>query len=306
MNEILKKRYIEKENETCGDWTNILSLDILRSMYFERLADKIVSLFRWEGLPFHSHELEYRAIIDGFAGVVRDDTIGIMAAWGGMSGSTQYEDYFKKFTYAAPTAKGGTKRIGKDCVILRNTQSSLSLFNWLLNYADMFAHNCLSLKMALVNSRYQDILKTTDSAKSEMLEDWWKGLYRGKMAAIIDDSPMSEFLGTQGSISAIDLPTGKEVNFTRFTELENELTRSFYRELGVRWNKDKKANLVAGEVEQDDMLLQVNIHSMLESRKEFCTEYEKVFGQTIKVSLAIPLQTEKGEKEDDVKTENAE
>lgn len=289
MNEMLRKKLMEKKDD---DYSNILSLETLRNMFFERLVDKIITLFRWRNLPFHSHELDFRAIIDGFAGVVKDGKIGIMTAWGGMSGTTQYEDYFKKFTYAAPTAEGGTKTIGVDCVILRNTENALSLFDWLLNYADLYAHNVLSLKMALVNSRYQDILKTTDSAKAETLETWWKGLYSGKMAAIIDDSPMSEFLGTQGSVSALDLPSGKEVDFTRFTELENELTRSFYRELGVRWNKDKKANLVAGEVEQDDMLLQFNIQSMLASREEFCKEYNRVFGGNISVSLVIPLESE--------------
>lgn len=295
MNEMLRKKLMEKKDDDCS---NILSLETLRNMFFERLVDKIITLFRWRNLPFHSHELDFRAIIDGFAGVVKDGKIGIMTAWGGMSGPTQYEDYFKKFTYSAPTAEGGTKTIGVDCVILRNTENALSLFDWLLNYADLYAHNVLSLKMALVNSRYQDILKTTDSAKAETLEEWWKGLYSGKMAAIIDDSPMSEFLGTQGSVSALDLPSGKEVDFTRFTELENELTRSFYRELGVRWNKDKKANLVAGEVEQDDMLLQFNIQSMLTSREEFCKEYNRVFCSNISVSLAIPLESEA--KEDDV------
>lgn len=267
-----------------------LTLEELIDMYFTRCLMKLVRLFKWEGLPFPSHELEIRAILGGYAGVVYDKNVGMMTAWGGMSVPTQYEDYFKKFSYAAPTAKGGSKVIGKEAVILRNTPLAYSASTWLLRYAQLYAHTDISLTMALVNSRYQDILKTTDSTKSETLKEWYKGLYDGAMLALIDDSPLSELGETNGAISALDLTKSGEVDFTRYTELENELTRSFYREIGIRWNKDKKANLVSGEVEQDNMLLEFNITDMLTSREEFCEEYKKVFGSNISVSLTIPIE----------------
>lgn len=275
-----------------GKKPNKLTLEMLLGMYFSRCLNRVARLFTYTGLPFPQHELEYRAIISGYAGVVRDKKRGIMTAWGGMSGVTQYTDIFTRFTYAAPTASGGQKIIGTDAVILRNTSMMDSLYTWLLRYADLYAHGDISLRMALINSRYQDILKTTDSSKSETIKDWYKGLYNGELLAIIDDMPLSEFTDGEGSIKTLNLTKTGQVDFTRYTELENELTRSFYRELGIRWNKDKKANLVSGEVEQDNMLLEFNICDMLKTREEFCEEYNRVFGGNVSVKLTVPLESE--------------
>lgn len=274
-----------------------VTYDNLFDMHLDRCLGRIVRLFKYERLPFPQHELEVRTVLEGFGAVVLDKQRGIMTAWGGMSGPTQYADYFKYFTYSAPTAKGGQKTIGVECVILRNTSLGSSMADWLRRYADLYAHNDISLRMALINSRYQDILKTTDSSKSETLKSWYKGLVRGEMLAIVDDTPLSDFVDGKGDIQALDLNHTGEVDFTRYTELENELTRTFYRDIGIRWNKDKKANLVSGEVEQDNMLLEFNIYDMLECRKRFCDEYNKVFGGNISVSLAIPLDGEEGKNE---------
>lgn len=294
MSETIKNFFSNKLLESVYErHENVVDYKLLFDMRLMLLINRILSLFKWHGLPFPQHELDLRAIIDGYAGVVNDEKRKIMTAWGGLSGPTQYTDIFKDFTYAAPTARGGTKRIGKECVILKNTSLKLSMTSWLYRYADLFAHNDLSLRMALINSRYQDILKTTDSAKAEQITDWYNGLYNGRLLAIVDETPLSDFLGdTTGSISAIDLTAKRDIDFTRYTELENELTRSFYRELGIRWNKDKKANLVAGEVEQDNMLLMFNVSNMLESRREFCEDYKTVFGDDVSVELTIPIESE--------------
>lgn len=287
MKELWYEKYIKGERKN----RKYCTLERLTDMYFIRLVDKACRLFTFDGLPFPQHELQFRAVLQGYAGVVNDQKRGIMTAWGGMSGSTQYTDYFKKFTYAAPTAKGGTLEIGKECVILRNTSLSESMFTYIQRYAELYAHNDLSLRIALVNSRYQDILKTTNPANADTIEDWYSSLHEGKALAIIDDSPMSEFLDSSGSISALNLTRTGDVDFTRFTELENELTRAFYRDLGVRWNKDKKANLVSGEVEQDNMLLQYNVSDMLKCREEFCEEYNRVFdAPNISVRLTIDIE----------------
>lgn len=264
----------------------------LKEMYRWRLLDKVCRIFVYKGLPFPQHELEMRAMIAGFAGVVSDAKQGIMTAWGSMSGPTMYADIFKKFTYAAPTAKGGTLKIGENCVILRNTSLCQSMYDYIDRFAELYAHNDISLRLSLINSRYQDIIKTKSIEKVDSIEDWYKGLYEGKLCAIIDDTPMSEFNGSSGDIETMTLTRVGDVDYTRFTELENELTRSFYREIGVRWNKDKKSNLVAGEVEQDNMLLQFNVNDMLECRKTFCNEYNKVFNASISVELAIPIEGE--------------
>lgn len=290
MSEIIRKLLKEKKEY---DSQSPMSLTNLRDMHFDRLMRRLCTLFTIENLPFEQHELDIRCFIDGYAAVVRDQIKGIMTAWGGRSGTTQYSDTFTKFTYAAPTAKGGTHIIGKDVVLMFNTCTHDSMLIWLMRYAELFAHADISLRMSLVNSRYQDILKSTSSEKEETLNAWHKGLYNGEMLALIDDTPTAAYLGGKGDIEALSLNTQRDIDFTRYTELENELTRSFYRDLGVRWNKDKKANLVESEVEQDNMLLMYNITDMLAEREKFCEEYNRVFKpeNPISVKLTIPIDS---------------
>lgn len=283
-----------------------MSLQSLRDMHFDRLMRRLCNLFTIENLPFEQHELDTRCFIDGYAAVVKDKIKGIMTAWGGRSGTTQYSDQFTNFTYAAPTAKGGTCKIGENAVLMFNTCTHDSMLIWLMRYAELFAHTDISLRMSLVNSRYQDILKSTSSEKEETLKAWHNGLYKGEMLALIDNTPTAAYLGGKGDIEALSLNTQRDVDFTRYTELENELTRSFYRDLGVRWNKDKKANLVESEVEQDNMLLLYNITDMLAEREKFCEEYNRVFKpeKPISVKLTIPIESvstskQEGDMEDD-------
>lgn len=288
--------FIQKLVKEYQNKNDIKSVDVdynsLFIMHYERCLNRILRLFKWEGLPFPSHELETRAILSGYAGVVNDRKVKMMTAWGGMSGPTQYCDYFKEFTYAAPTAAGGSRKIGKNCAILRNTPNCTGLDMWLRRYADIYSHNDLSLRAALVNTRYQNVLKTTDSAKSETLQEWYKKMYNGELLALVDDSPLSEFVKGGGSIETLELNKHPDIDFTRYSELENELTRTFYRDIGIRWNKDKKANLVMGEVEQDNMLLEFNTLDMLESRKEFADEYNRVFKEQNPISVTLALQLE--------------
>lgn len=293
-NSLWREKFFEKEHKK-----NVFDLKRLTAMYEMRYTDKLCRLFIYEGLPFPQHELEFRALMAGYAGVVRDSKKGIMTAWGSMSGVTQYDDIFTNFTYSAPTARGGTLEIGKNAVILRNTVLCESMYDYVRCFASLNAHINISLRMALVNSRYQDILKTTNPSQADTITAWYEGLFNGEMLAIIDDSPLSEFVGTDGSIKTLDLTRTTDVDFNRFSELENELMRTFYREIGIRWNKDKKGNLVAGEVEQDDMLLRFNVSDMLKQREDFCTEYNKVFGGNISVKLAIPIESEGKNNDDD-------
>lgn len=290
----MKEKWYEKEL----DKRRVLfDVKHLKAMYEIRLLSKIISLFEYHSLDVPQHELEFRAVIAGVAGVVNDAKGGLTAVWAGLSGVTKYTDVFTRITYNAPKLKGGTVSIGKDAVLLKNTSLSMGMNAWIERFAELYTHIDISLRMSLVNSRYQDVLKTTNPALKETIEEWYKGLYDGKLLAIIDDSPLSELIGDDGSISALDISTKNNCNFLSFIELENELTRTFYRDLGIRWNKDKKANLVSGEVEQDNMLLEFNIVDMLKCRQDFIKEYNKVFGKSASVELRIKLEEQNDDRE---------
>lgn len=121
--------------------------------WVEMLFEKIVRIFEWEGLTFPQREIEMRLISTGFCGFVKDDILDYMVAYGGMSRPTQYFDVFKDFTYSAPLAKGGTKKIDKDCVIINNTALRNPMNVFIKRYAILLAHCDVTLVMSLVNLR---------------------------------------------------------------------------------------------------------------------------------------------------------
>lgn len=260
--------------------------DSIKQYYKIILLNKMIKIFKWENLPFPAHELELYTNVVGYAACVKDAKRGMMAAYGGMSGPTQYYDYFTDFTYAAPTAAGGTVKIGRDCIILRNHPFTFSSIQHIERYAELLTHNDLSLRVGLINTRAQRVFATTDSNKAETIDEWYESLFRGKPCGIVDDEPMSSLLGTEGSIKTLEL-NKERIDTNIFLENENTIMRNFYRDIGIRWNKDKKANLVADEIEQDDMLLKFNINDMLEARKDFCNEYNSIFSDLPRISVRI-------------------
>ena len=242
------------------------------------LFEKIVRIFEWNGLPFPQREIEARLILNGYCGVVNDGNLGIMVADGGMSGVTQYHDIFTHFTYAAPTAKGGTLEIGKDCVIVNNTALRIPLYPLVYRTACLLAHADISLKCALVNMRYTDLFATDDESTAENVRAVRNRLYDGDYGCIVDKSIV-------GSLQNIANTTTSNSSIKDCLEVRQEILKSFYNAIGVRYNKEKKERMITDEVTDDSQLLLFNIADMLAQRKTACEDIKKVLGINVTVDL---------------------
>lgn len=244
------------------------------------LFEKCVRIFKWRELPENlpQREIEKYAIALGYCGFVNDRKCGYMVSNGGMSAPTQYSDVFKNFTYARPTAYGGTATIGKNCVIIRNTSMMNSLSGLIRRTASQLAHADITLRAALVNYRANDILVADDDSSAESIAAYYSSLYEGNLKAIVDENVISSIKNLSTSRSYADL--------LRLTEVKNEIMRSFFAEIGIRQKSDKKERLVTEEVESDRMMLLFNIHDMLEQRQTACEEINKIFGLNMSVELS--------------------
>ena len=243
------------------------------------LFEKIVRIFEWSGLPFPQREIETRLILNGYCGVVNDGQLGIMAADGGMSGVTQYHDIFTHFTYAAPTAKGGTLEIGKDCVIVNNTALRTPLYPLVYRTACLLAHADISLKCALVNMRYTDLFATDDEATAENVRSVRNRLYDGDYDCIVDKSIV-------GSLQNIANTSTNNSSIKDCLEVRQEILKSFYNAIGVRYNKEKKERMITDEVTDDSQLLLFNIADMLAQRQAACQDINMVLGTEVTVDLS--------------------
>lgn len=244
------------------------------------LFEKCVRIFKWNGLPeiLPQREIEKYLISLGFCGFVRDKNCGLMVSNGGLSVPAQYSDVFKKFTYARPTARGGTVTIGKECVIIRNTSMMNSLSGLIRRTASQLAHADITLRAALVNYRANEVLSADDDATAESINAYYSSLYEGNLKAIVDSGLINGVKNLSSSKSYADL--------LKLTDVKNEIMRSFFAEIGIRQKSDKRERLVTEEVESDSMMLLFNIHDMLEQRQIACEEINKIFGLNMSVELS--------------------
>ena len=256
-----------------------VSTDKSYAYWCDTLFEKCLRIFEWNGLPFPQKEIEMRAIMDGYCGIVKDGRVGIMCASGGMSGPTQYFDEFKNFTYAAATAQGGTKIIGADCVIVDNTALRNSLYPMIARYASLIAHAEVSLKLALVNMRAIDIFSSEDEGTADSINEFYKALYAGKPKAIVDESLME-------GIKNIANTHSSGIGVQDALDARNEMLRAFFNEIGVRYTRDKKERMVSDEVNNDNQMLLININDMLKQRQKAASEMKRVFGLDVTVDLS--------------------
>lgn len=264
------------------DKENLITLDNVYNYWIKMLYSRLMRLFIWDGLPFPQRELEMRYLLSGAVVIANDSKVGLMATWAALTGITEYTDVFTKVTYSAPTAKGGTLIVGKDAVYGYNTSTRMCLVPHIEYYASLLAHTYMSIKMALVNLRAQDVFSATDDNTRQSIESWHKGLYEGKMLAIFDNT-LAELPTSIQQLSS----NNRGVNLKDLMEVHNDLLRNFYRDIGIRYAKEKRGNLVSDEVTSDEQMLLYNIDDMLDCRRQLAEDYNNTFTWATPISVRL-------------------
>lgn len=284
------------------------SLGILYSYWQEMLLNRIIRIFEWTGLPFPQHELELYTMLNGIGYTAfHNKTVGIVTGIGSAHGVTRYPDIFTEVTYSLPDENStisGTKKIGEDAVILYNTSLSMGMDKFINRYASLLAHGDISYKCALVSGRMQEVLAAADSSTKESIDNYFQGKYEGKPQAIIDET-LSDIDGGLVNIAK----TSGTIDYMAIIDAQNEILRAFYRDLGIRWTRQKRGNMTEDEVDSDGQMLTFNINDMLHCRINFCNEYNRVFkgrAETISVKIASELEglVNEEEIEEDEQREN--
>lgn len=260
---------------------NVLMIDNSYRFWCNMLFEKCVRIFKWSDLPFKQKEIEMRLIMYGYCGFVNDANKGFMIANGGMSGVTEYFDEFTKFTYSAPTAKGGTVDINSECVIIDNTSLRNSLYPMIQRYASLLAHADISTKMALINLRDTNTYSAKDEGTADSIKKMQEQRYKGVDGVIID----SDIINKESVIN-LTPSMGTNHGVMDCIDARNEILRSFFNEIGVKYSRDKKERMVESEVECDNQMLLFNINDMLRCRKDACEEINKLFGIKVEVELS--------------------
>lgn len=269
----------------------------------DQLFERIMRLFIWENTydiktrkGIKPKEIEMRLIMKGHCGIAKYKN-ELTAFFGSFYGPTKYFDEWTGYTVHCPVYSG-TKKIGKDIVIINNNALRNPTYNLVHHYATLLGHTETTLINALINVRDSGGVPvvSTEKQKQSIIE-YQNKVFNGKYGVVTDIGNLGiEYMGA-------DKKTNQDI--MAIMEVREKLIKSFYSDIGVRSAFEKRNNTVMAEVEADTSLLLLNLSDMLKQREYACEEVNDMFGTNWSVHVAeeIDYGTENQRDQFDTSTE---
>lgn len=256
------------------------------------LIDKIIRMFKYEGLPptIPAHELEKIILLTGKAGIISTDKFGYVAVPAAPYGVGLYPSYYPLAIWATHLLRGDGV-VNRDIVIIRNNSFLSGIDDTICRYARMLADVESTLALSLINVRQPAMAAAPDEHTAYSYQAARLALALGDQEAILNRSVLDD-------IKTIDaIHTIPSTLLTDIVSVRDELLSQFFAEFGVASRQSKRAPMTTTEVESDVQVMTVNITDMLESRKESLDALRAVFGMDVSVDLHTAYKPITGSKE---------
>jgi hypothetical protein len=278
---------MKKFMDTLYDVSNVK--DGYHYWYF-KLLNLVINMFDYDNLPsgISRRDLEINLIMTGHAVVVskKDGTL-----FTPLTNVFGFDEYYQPVwaSFANPvvvTAKKYT--IGEDCEIIYNNSLQDSIYyikadsglsTFVGRYARQLADVEATANIYSVNSRLVSIPVSNDNSVIESLKAFFTNLSFGKRAIVTDSNIIENFRN-------VDINrTGIKDGINDWLIARDKILEQFFRDLGIRMNNQKKAQVNSEEVESNDQLLLISADDMLKTRKEGIEKVNNMFGTNITVKL---------------------
>ena len=258
--------------------------------WYALLTDKAISLFDWEGLPFPQRELEVRAQMhpQGYIGVVKYLNEIIVVNGSGV-GITNYPDEWLTYVWAN-ALHSGINNIGKDCVILRNNSLLISTGATVDHYARLLAHATLSLQAALINTRATGYSTAKDDQTAKRIKKFYEALEEGRTEVVMIEDDLNSIEGSKIIEFISDHLSGRGDTILDIWQVLQNILKDYYTTIGISKPTDKRERLITDEIAQEQPLLKFNVEDMLDCRKQFAEELNRIFGLSVTVDVADSLK----------------
>lgn len=278
---------MKKFMETLYDVSNVK--DGYNYWYF-KLLNLVINMFEYDNLPsgISRRDLEINLIMTGHAVVVSKKDGSLFTPLTNVFGFDQYYQPVWA-TFANPvfvTAKKYT--IGTDCEIIYNNSLQDSIYyikadsglsTFVGRYARQLADIESTANIYSVNSRLVSIPVSNDNSVIESLKAFFTNLSFGKRAIVTDSNIIENFRN-------VDINrTGIKDGINDWLIARDKILEQFFRDLGIKMNNQKKAQVNSEEVESNDQLLLISADDMLKTRQAGIEKVNNMFGTNITVKL---------------------
>lgn len=238
-------------------------------------------MFKYHNLPETIPETELEKLLqtNGFAivGKINGDLYAIN---GGLGGETDVYNRPTIATISVPCFNfNDTWEIDKDCVVIKNDSNAIGLIPMFVKYCTLMNENEITMMLATVNKRIQNLLSANDDNTIESAKQFLKDVFEGKMG-IIAESKLFDSLKVNNS------STNAQVNLKDLFEFEQYLKASMFNEIGLSANFNmKRERLTSAEVETNTDNLYPLVDDMLNNRKIALEKINKMFDTEIEVEF---------------------
>lgn len=187
-----------------------------------------------------------------------------------------------------------TGTIGEDIAICYNNSDRFPDLD-ILRYADGFAQVD---KAIMANVRWTilaPVLCTRDDRTTKAIEKLVDDILEGKLKCITSEDVLDALNGGRGEgIYTVDITNPERVRNVQYqSELYDVLMRRFFNKYGLNiQNSAKHAQATTDEVHGMDSVSWVLILDMLNERKKFIAECNRLWGTSWSVQLAEPWASE--------------
>lgn len=274
---LLKTMYNVRDVET-GYW-----------FWFWKLYNLVIDIFEYENLPenISKIDIENNLILLGYCGII--DKGGKLYA-----PFTRIFDYDvnyqpTKLVFANPRLIDyRTFTIGENCEVIYNTSMRYRVWNlkvdgglvtFIGRYARQLADVEATLNIYTVNSRITSYPTADGDKMASSIKAFFDKITLGENAVISDDAIINRFRNVD--INRANIRDG--VN--DWLIARDKILEQFYRDIGVRMNNPKKAQVNEEEIEANDQLLLISIDDMFKARAEGLERVNNMFGTDIRVSI---------------------
>ena len=266
---------VKKTKRNAEFWRSGLDNNASFIMYYDRLCELSMSMFKWEGLPDEIDErfLELALFTDGYALFFKEEDIGYAALRCMIGGPFN--------VYNIPTRRTAYAANGFNAV--RDNTDSVIIYNNMIHTnslldVEMFAKRLALLDRSIdVNTSAQrtPVLIRCDETERLSLKNLYMK-YEGNEPFIFGDKALRK---DSLEVLKTDAPYVADKLYSLKTQIWNEILTY----LGIsNINIQKKERLITDEVTRNQGGVVASRYSRLNARRQACEQINKMFGLNVR------------------------
>lgn len=257
--------------------------------WFWKLYNIVIDIFSYDNLPerITKEDIENSLILLGHATVF--DRKGHLYSVFSRIYDFDYHYQPTKMIYANPRlVDAHIYTIGEDCEVIYNTSMKhrvwnlkvdSGLYTFIARYARQLADIEATLNIYTVNSRITSYPTADGDKMASSIKAFFDKIKLGQNAVIADDAIINRFRNVDINRSSI------RDGVNDWLIARDKIFEQFLRDIGVRMNNPKKAQVNEEEIEANDQLLLISLDDLLLARQEGVDRVNNLFGTDIKVKI---------------------